>query len=283
MKPSRRKFIAAAAAMAGAAGLAAGVAWWRSRQDEHADRPPHEEHGPTVADAFPNPLRLPGVDGMFGILDLPASLTMIAKQVRHTLLPDKPATLLAYEVEHDGRTFLNPLLRVRRGANARIKFWNALEEASIIHWHGFKVDSNNDGHPHYAVAGGATYDYQFTVANRAATYWYHPHPHGLTGKQTYLGLAGLFLVEDDDEVRLRQALDLELGVTDIPLLIQDKRIDAAGQPVYAPDAREAQHGYLGDQVLINHMQHADSTPLRPEATYGAFESEARAGAKIRRH
>ena len=79
------------------------------------------------------------------------------------------------------------MLRVRTGTQMRIKFWNALEETSIIHWHGLKVDSNNDGHPHYAVAGGATYDYQFTVANRAATYWYHPHPHHLTGKQVYLG------------------------------------------------------------------------------------------------
>ena len=133
----------------------------------------------------------------------------------------------------------------------RIQFWNALDEESIIHWHGFKVDSNNDGHPHYAVAGGATYDYQFTIANRAATYWYHPHPHGLTGKQTYHGLAGLFIVEDDDELTLKQALDLKLGETDIPLLIQDRRIDPDGQLVYAPNAMERVHGYLGDQVLVN--------------------------------
>ena len=51
---------------------------------------------------------------------------------------------------------------------------------------------------HYAVPGGATYDYNFTVANRAATYWYHPHPHHLTGKQVYLGQAGLFIVDDPD-------------------------------------------------------------------------------------
>ncbi len=42
------------------------------------------------------------------------------------------------------------------GAALRVKFWNALDETSIIHWHGLHVDSNNDGHPHYAVRGGAT-------------------------------------------------------------------------------------------------------------------------------
>lgn len=249
-RSGRRKFLLAAGATAAAVGLAGGF-WWRHRplSDEHA------EHGgrPVPYDpAFPNRLALPGADGMFGIVDLPASLTLVAKAVRHASLPrGSPAPSLVYESEHEGRTFLNPILRVRSGAAVGIKFWNALEEESIIHWHGFKVDSNNDGHPHYAVSGGGTYDYQFTVSNRAATYWYHPHPHHLTGKQTYLGLAGLFIVEDDDEVRLQLALDLKLGETDIPLLIQDKRLDAEGRPVYAPDAVERLHGYLGDQVLVN--------------------------------
>jgi suppressor of ftsI/bilirubin oxidase len=188
---------------------------------------------------------------MLGVLDLPSSLAIVAKPVRYPLLPGRPATMLAYEVEHDGRTFLNPLLRARTGATASFEFWNALDEESIIHWHGFKVDSNNDGHPHYAVPGGATYDYRFTIPNRAATYWYHPHPHHLTGRQTYLGLAGFFLVEDEDEERLQQALDLQLGATDVPLLIQDRRFNGEGQPIYAPDEAERAHGFLGDTVLVN--------------------------------
>jgi FtsP/CotA-like multicopper oxidase with cupredoxin domain len=116
--------------------------------------------------------------------------------------------ILTYEVEQGGNRFFNPLLKIRKGAGFRARFWNALDEESIIHWHGFEVDSNNDGHPHYAVPGGATYDYQFTVANRAATYWYHAHPHHLTGKQVYLGLAGPFIVEDDEELELQRTLDL---------------------------------------------------------------------------
>ena len=200
---------------------------------------------------FPNPLRIPGAEGLYGILDPADAFAMVAKPVQHALLPGKPGPMLAYEVEHHGRTLLNPVLRVRTGAQLRIKFWNALEEPSIIHWHGFKVDSNNDGHPHYAVPGGATYDYTFTVANRAGTYWYHPHPHHLTGKQVYLGLAGLFIVEDDEEVALQKSLDLRLGVTDIPLVLQDRRFDAQGQLVFAPTREERLHGFLGAEVLVN--------------------------------
>jgi blue copper oxidase len=244
----RRKILLAAGA-AGAAGFAGGLLWWnRLRQDEHAQ---HAEL-PAIRDpAFPNALRLPGSDGMFGVIDVYGQLAIVARPVRHALLPDKPASMLAYDVEQPGKTALNPVFRARTGTTFRAKFWNAIDESSIIHWHGFKVDSNNDGHPHYAVPGGATYDYQFTIANRAAMYWYHPHPHHLTGKQVYSGLAGLFIVEDDEELALQKALDLEFGRTDIPLVLQDRRFDDSGQPVFAPVPEEKFHGHFGDQVLVN--------------------------------
>ena len=244
----RRKFLVAAAATAGAAGIAGALLWHRRSRDEHAG--PVEP--PLARDPrFPNPLRLPGTEGMYGVLDAAGAFTMVAKPVRHAFVPGKPAPMLAYEVEQQGRTLLNPVLKVRTGAQLRIKFWNALEDASIIHWHGLKVDSNNDGHPHYAVPGGATYDYAFTVANRAATYWYHPHPHHLTGKQVYLGLAGLFIVEDEEELALQRALDLSFGANDIPLIIQDRRFDENGGLVFAPTREERFMGHLGNEILVN--------------------------------
>jgi suppressor of ftsI/bilirubin oxidase len=244
---SRRKFLIGAAGLAGVAGLAGGVYWWRRPRSVTAPGEP-----PFVPDpAFPNALRLPGGDGMYGVLDAAGALTITARPVRHAILPGKPAVMLAYEAEHLGRTYLNPVLRVRKGTNLRINFWNALEEPSIIHWHGLILDSNNDGHAHYAVPGGATYDYQFTVPNRAGTYWYHPHPHHLTGKQVYLGLAGLFIVEDEDEITLQKALDLRFAETDIPLVLQDRRFDADGRLVFSPSAEERFHGHYGAEVLVN--------------------------------
>ena len=248
-KPGRRKFVLAAGATA-AAGLAAGF-WWG-----HRPRGELAEHAaPELArirdPAFPNPLRVPGADGMMGVIESPPALTIVAKAIAHPIIPGKPARMLAYEVEHDGKTFLNPVLKVRKGQTLRVKFWNALEDPSIIHWHGLKVDSNNDGHPHYAIPSGAIYDYQFDVANRAATYWYHPHPHQLTGKQIYLGLAGFFIVDDEEELALQQALNLSFGATDIPLVLQDRRFDADGQLVFAPTDEERLHGFLGSDVLVN--------------------------------
>ncbi|HEX9672572.1 MAG TPA: multicopper oxidase domain-containing protein [Burkholderiales bacterium] len=244
----RRKFLIAAGTAAGAAGIAGALLWHRRSADERAG---HLELPPVRDPAFPNPLRLPSADGLYGLLDAAGSFAMVAKPARQAPLPGKPGPNLAYEVEYQGKTLLNPVLRMRTGTQLRIKFWNALEETSIIHWHGLKVDSNNDGHPHYAVPGGATYDYHFTVANRAATYWYHPHPHPLTGKQVYLGLAGLFIVEDDEDAALQKTLDLAFGVNDVPLIIQDRRFDGDGRLVFAPTREERFQGQLGTEVLVN--------------------------------
>ena len=246
---NRRTFVLAAVGLAGAAGLAAG--FLRSHKPRPRDPGAGIEPPLPPDPAFPNPLQLPGTEGLFGVAEAAGSFTLVAKPVGQAILPGKPARMLAYEMEYQGRMLLNPLLRVRSGASLRIKFWNGLNETSIIHWHGLKVDSNNDGHPHYAVPGGATYDYRFNVANRAGTYWYHPHPHHLTGKQVYHGLAGFFIVEDDEELALQKALDLRLGETDIPLVLQDRRFDDSGELVYAPTADERFHGHYGSEVLVN--------------------------------
>ena len=245
---SRRNLIVAGAA--GAAGIAGGAAWWRSRQSVPREVPPPPPAFTPDA-AFPNRLRVPGADGLYGVHDVAGAFTLSAKSVTQEIVPGKPAALLAYEIESQGKRLFNPLIRMRSDGKVNAKLWNGIEETSIIHWHGLKVDSNNDGHPHYAVAGGATYDYNFPVPNRAATYWYHPHPHHLTGKQVYLGLAGLFIVEDDEELALQKALDLQLGVTDIPLVLQDRRIDAQGQLVFNPTDEDRADGFLGSQVLVN--------------------------------
>jgi blue copper oxidase len=72
-------------------------------------------------------------------------------------------------------------------------------------------------------------------------------------------LASFFLVDDDDQRKLAKALDLRLGVTDIPLVIQDKQFDAQGRLLYRPNAHESMMGWLGDIVLANLTPNAAHT------------------------
>lgn len=145
-------------------------------------------------------------------------------------------------------TYLGPSLRVKQGQNIRVHFTNELTEPSIIHWHGLHVPETADGHPRFMVNQGETYVYDFQVANRAGTYWYHPHPHGRTGPQAYYGLAGLIIVEDEEE----RALGLPGSEFDIPLVIQDRQFDSNNQLIYGGNGMMDQMtGFLGNEILVN--------------------------------
>ncbi len=144
-------------------------------------------------------------------------------------------------------SYLGPTIRLQRGQKVRIHFRNRLPDPSIVHWHGLDVPETADGHPRFAVDGGKDYVYDFEVANRAGTYWYHPHPHMQTGPQVYSGLAGLLIVSDEEEA----ALTLPSGTTELTAVIQDRRFDAANQLVYSTTMMDMETGFLGNRVLVN--------------------------------
>jgi FtsP/CotA-like multicopper oxidase with cupredoxin domain len=136
-----------------------------------------------------------------------------------------------------------PTIRASRGEAARIRLTNRLPQETITHWHGMIVDDRNDGHPRYAIPPGGTYDYTFTIDQRAAMNWYHPHPHMLTGEQVALGLAGAFIVTDATEA----SLGLPSGAYEIPLVIRDASFDRTGNLEYVPRSG----GFFGNTPLVN--------------------------------
>lgn len=192
----------------------------------------------------------PGPSGLYGLLRPEGNLVLTAEAVPG-LLPATGAQMLAYTATQGGKLWHNPILVLQKGQEFRARLVNALAEPTIIHWHGVDCGWQQAGHPSYAVGPGRSYGYAFPITNRAGTYWYHPHPHGLTAKQSYLGLASFFLVRDAEEMALSRELDLTLGVTDLPIVLQDKRFDAHGGLVYAPSQDDLIMGYLGAEVLAN--------------------------------
>ena len=143
-----------------------------------------------------------------------------------------------------------PTIRARTGDRLRVELTNELPEPTILHWHGLDVPEEADGHPRLAVDPGQRYAYDFTVEDRAGTYWYHPHPDRRTGIQTYRGLAGFLLIEDDEEA----ALGLPSDDHELPLLLQDRRLDRDGTPVFALSGPERMTGFLGDRGFVNGVE-----------------------------
>lgn len=146
-------------------------------------------------------------------------------------------------------SYLGPTIKVERGQTLHAKVINGLDEDTTLHWHGVKVEGHKDGGPHYTFAPGETWEVSFPVDQPAATLWYHPHPHGRTGKQVYMGLAGVLIVEDD----ISRNLDLpdNYGKNDIPLVIQDKRFSRNGELVYLTHMMDTIHGMMGDVPVVN--------------------------------
>lgn len=207
---------------------------------------------PVRAENFTNPLFIPGNDGPFGVLNVSDTpLTLKAQAKTFPILGGKSSPFLVYDTQDAGKSYQTPIFRIKSGNRCTATLQNELNEPTIIHWHGLHLPANMDGHPNDSIAPNRNFPYAFTVPNRGGTYWYHTHADRLTAKQAYSGLAGFFIVEDNDELNLANALDLKFGETDIPLLIQDKKFNASGELVYQPNQMERMMGYIGDIVLVN--------------------------------
>jgi FtsP/CotA-like multicopper oxidase with cupredoxin domain len=171
-----------------------------------------------------------------------APITLPATPATITVWPNQPTLLQTY-----GGIYPSPTLRARKGDVVDVTLENQLTEPTNIHWHGLTVPADMDGHPMDVIAPGSSFRYTFPILDTAGTYWYHPHPDMITAPQVYKGMAGFFLVEDDDEA----ALGLPSGEFDVPLLLQDRKVFGDGSFTYALQPGELGPGYLGDAVLVN--------------------------------
>jgi len=147
--------------------------------------------------------------------------------------------------------FLGPTLRARRGDNVRVVLTNNLVQPITTHWHGMHLPAIMDGGPRQEIAPGAVWEPRWTIENEAATLWYHPHLMERTGEEVYGGLAGLFIIDDENSDSL--SLPKEYGVDDLPLIVQDREFRQEDEFVYAPERKDelGHTGMLGDTILVN--------------------------------
>lgn len=169
------------------------------------------------------------------------NIQLAAQSISGEMLNGKTTSLLSYR-----NGLLGPTITATKGETLTVQLQNNLSEESNIHWHGLILPENMDGHPKDVALAGGSLNYVLPVLQRAGTYWYHPHPHMKTARQVFMGLAGLFIVNDKEEA----ALNLPSGENEIPIVIQDK-IFAGTSLDYSPTDDEIMTGYLGEQILVN--------------------------------
>jgi len=144
--------------------------------------------------------------------------------------------------------FLGPTIRARRGEEVAFAITNSVDVQTSIHWHGMHLPAAMDGGPHQVVAPGEVWDPRWKIDQPAATLWYHPHLHGQTADHVYRGVAGMFILDDENSDKLN--LPDEYGVDDIPMIVQDRKFDGDNQfDDSAPFLSNG--GVFGDEILVN--------------------------------
>lgn len=125
------------------------------------------------------------------------------------------------------------------------------EVRTVTHFHGLKVDPENDGQadmwssPSGVVGPRFTNDWQeLPMRQSRLTSTYHDHTLGIVRLNAYAGLVGMYYIRSQKE----EKLNLPSGEYDIPLLLQDKSFNSDGSLDY-PDSWTPM--FAGDTAVIN--------------------------------
>jgi FtsP/CotA-like multicopper oxidase with cupredoxin domain len=133
---------------------------------------------------------------------------------------------------------------VPKEAEIIVRFRNALDQPSTVHWHGLRLDHRFDGTPHLSqppVPPGDSFTYVVRFPD-SGLYWYHSHVR--EDIQQDLGLAGNIMVRGDSTLPAVHREEV--------LLLDDILIGEDGLVPYGADlATHALMGRFGNIFLLN--------------------------------
>jgi FtsP/CotA-like multicopper oxidase with cupredoxin domain len=189
---------------------------------------------------FSNPLFAPPVATS-------AAIDVSVEEACIQILPGPCTNMWTYGGSYPGVTIRRPT-----GQTTSVTFTNNLPTSAgpvTVHNHGAHVSPENDGGPYeelYIGPGGMrTYTYTHIEGGaneRGATQFYHDHVMDYTARNVWMGLAGLYIIDDPAD-----PATLPSGQFDVPLAIADRQFDANNQIPYTFDPV----GVVGDKILVN--------------------------------
>ncbi|WP_334973995.1 multicopper oxidase family protein [Nostoc sp.] len=149
---------------------------------------------------------------------------------------------------------------------------NALQKGlvpTVTHVHGGHTEWTSDGYSEawftqdFSQTGPSWVKKNYSYANdnkRAATLLYHDHILSNNRLSVYAGLAGFYLLRDNNEINLINRNILPSGNHEKELIIQDRDFTAKGQLYYPPGSNYQDTSYpsvvpnfYGDFILVNGM------------------------------
>jgi spore coat protein A, manganese oxidase len=242
-----------------------------------------------VAPPFSTPLPIaPAIGNNQGGAVVQA-IQLAEQRGEHEFIPGIRTPIWGYNLPGAGGIVPGPTIFARKLRPTQVTFTNALppnEEpnaivldrlpdpkdhpfltsSTVVHLHGINADMVSDGYPENRreQGGSQTHFYPNNEYQRPATLWYHDHSVHITSVHLYRGLAGFYILTDDEEdaTGLPGTASADpgrgYGFFDIPLVFKDVMI--APQPI---DGRPpgvliynncSSHGAYGDVMTVNGKQ-----------------------------
>lgn len=142
-------------------------------------------------------------------------------------------------------------IRLQQGDRLDARLENALDEGTLVHWHGIRVPNPMDGVSmltQEVLSPRQTFDYRFSVPD-AGTYWYHAHY--LSCDQVARGLFGPLIVTETHPPDVDR---------DITVQLLDLKVDASGR--FDPDTDTPAFTTLGRIGNVQKAHISDPQPVR---------------------
>lgn len=152
--------------------------------------------------------------------------------------------------------YLGPTIRVYDQSYVKLIYSNRLAEAVAMTISGLQIAGALSGGAARTILPGIDWSPVLPINQPAATCWYHACTPGRMARQIYNGLAGMWIIDDEQSQKL--PLPRHYGVDDFPLIIQDKRLDNFGNAIY----QDVTTGFMGNTLLVNGVQSPTLTVAR---------------------
>ena len=199
----------------------------------------------------------------------------------HASLP--PARTLAYRPPGGQQTYLGPVIVARRNVSLDLVTRNmitshpvdfAIDQGLVddmiedgvlppgtddavatrmaVHLHGGNTEAASDGGPLDTCLPGQSLTNHYHNDQESAGLWYHDHALAITRLNVYAGLAGGYLIRDDEDPG--DGSNLPAYPFEVPLIIQDRMFDANGALAYPPNEdldRPWAPEFFGDVAIVN--------------------------------
>lgn len=173
---------------------------------------------------------------------------------------------------YGGYSYLGPTFEVTRGTPVTIQAFNKLgthplansvdtnlhgvepsditNPRTVIHLHGSNTEAESDGYPEDTYLPGQSKVYRYNNKQEAGMLWYHDHSVGMTALNLQAGLAGVYLIRDeDDPIGGNGPLGIPAGAPyEVPLILQDQSFNADGS-IFFPG--RWQHEFYGNVSVVN--------------------------------